>query len=123
MSLEFHLENRIGTRPVAYSGMCQEGDEAVLESLEAALDPAFGLGCWRHRVGDVKRPQDPLELAARIGVVMVGAWPEQAQAGGVDRLGQTVALECLTKMQEVIPGGVALDKPAGHVEAGAVVYC
>ena len=86
--------------------MGQEGDEAVLEGLEAALDLAFGLGRGGHEVGDVECSEGALKLAAWIGVVMAGTGAEEAQGVGVDFLGQAVALEGLAEMLEVVPGGI-----------------
>ena len=70
---------------------------------------------------DVERPQGTLELAARVGVMIAGAWPEQTQGVGIDRLGQAVTLEGLAEMLEVIPGGVSLDEAAGDKQTLAVI--
>jgi hypothetical protein len=121
LALNFHLEDRIGGLPVADSGVGHQGDEAVLEGLKAALDLALGLRRWSHEMRDVQRPQGTLELAARIGVMVAGAWPEEAQGVGIDRLGQTVALECLAKMLEVIPCGIALNEAARDKQARTVI--
>ena len=121
MALDFHLEDRIGCLPVADFGVSHQGYEAVLEGLKTAFDLALGLRRWSHEMGDVERPQGALELAARIGVVGAGAWPEKAQGVGVDSLWQAVALESLAEMLEVIPGGVALDEAARDKQARTVI--
>ena len=84
--------------PVADSGVGHQGDEAVLEGLEAALDLALGLGRGSHQMRNLQGPQGALELAARVRVMIAGARSEQTQGVGVDRLGQAVTLEGLAEM-------------------------
>jgi hypothetical protein len=72
-------------------------------------------------VRDVKRPQGALELTARIGVVVAGTRPEEAQGVGVNRLGQAMVFEGGPEMLEVIPGGVALDEAACDKQARAII--
>lgn len=121
LALDFHLKDGIGGFPIADPSVCQQGDEAVLEGLKAALNFAFGLRCWGHEVCDVKRPQGALELATWIGVMIVGTRSEKAQGVGIDGFRQAVALEGLAKMLEVIPGGVALDEAPRNKQARAVI--
>ncbi len=73
--------------------MRQQGDETVLKGLKSALDLAFGLRRRCHEVRDVECPQGALKIAARIGVMVAGTRPEDAQGVGIDRLGQALTFE------------------------------
>lgn len=63
MARDFHLEDFVGERIGVDLGVGEEGDEAFLESAEAAFDFAFGLRGWGHEVGDAEGAQGALELA------------------------------------------------------------
>lgn len=54
LAVDFHLEDGIGFFPIRHTGVRQQGDEALLEGLEAAF--YFTLGLWRggYEVGDAK---------------------------------------------------------------------
>jgi hypothetical protein len=118
---DFHLEDFVGERVGVDFGVGEEGDEAFLESAEAAFDFAFGLRGWGDEVGDAEGAQGALELAAGVEVVVGGTGAEEAQGVGVDGKGDAVALEGFAEVLEVGPGGVAGDEAAGDVEAGVVV--
>jgi hypothetical protein len=121
LARDFHLEDFVGERVGVDFGVGEEGDEAFLESAEAAFDFAFGLRGWGDEVGDAEGAQGALELAAGVEVVVGGAGSEEAQGVGVDGKGDAVALEGFAEVLEVGPGGVAGDEAAGDVEAGVVV--
>ena len=103
--------------PIVHAGVSEECDEAFLKGLKAALDLAFGLWGGGYYVRYVECLQGSLELAAGIGVIVAGTWSKQAQGIGVDRFWQTMALEGLAKMLEVIPSGVTFHEASCNVEA------
>jgi len=76
----------------------------------------------RDEVGHAQTAQGALEFAFRIAVIVAGAGPEEAQAVGVNDLGQAPDLEGFAKMFEVIPSRVRLDEAAREVEAGMVIH-
>ena len=95
--------------------------EVSMEGLKAALDLALGLRRWSDKMRYMQRPQGALKLATRIGVMVAGAWPKEAQSVSIDRLGQAVALERFAEMLEVIPGGVALDEATRDKQTRTVI--
>jgi len=97
--------------------MCHEGDEPFLESAEASFNLAFGLGRGRHEMGDLQGAQSALELALRVAVIVAGTRAEKAQSVGIDDLWQAVAFECVAKVQEVVPCGIALNEASRHAES------
>ena len=119
--MDFHLEDLVGGLVGGDIGVGEKGDEAFLEGAEAAFDLAFGLGRGCDEVGDAEGAEGALELAARVEVVVGGAGAEEAQAVGVDGLGDAVALEGLAEVLEVGPGGVARDESPSDVAACGVV--
>jgi len=121
LALNFHLENQICGLPVVDFCVGQQGDETVLKGLKSALDLAFGLRRRCHEVRDVECPQGALKLAARIGVMVAGTRPEEAQGVGIDRLGQTLTFEGLAEMLEVVPGGISLDETSRDKQTRAVI--
>ena len=72
-------------------------------------------------MGNPDGSQGALELAARVEVVVRGTWSKEAQAVGVNGLGDTEDLENPTEVEEVGPSGVAGDESSSDVEAGVVV--
>jgi len=62
-----------------------------------------------------------LELTLGIAVVVAGAWTKEAEPIGVDGFRETVRLECVAEVVEVVPGGLGGDKTACNVEAGVIV--
>jgi len=115
------LEDFVGERVGVDLGVGDEGDEAFLESAEAAFDLAFGLRGWGDEVGGAESAQGALELAAGVEVIMGGAGAEEAECVGVDGLRNAVALEGFAEVLEVGPGGVAGDEAASNVEARVVI--
>lgn len=115
------MEDLVGERVRVDLGVGEEGDEAFLESAEAAFDFAFGLRGWGDEVGDAEGAQGALELAVGVEVVEGGAGSEEAQGDGVDGKGDAVALEGFAEVLKVGPSGVAGDEAADDIEAGVVV--
>jgi hypothetical protein len=70
LAFDFHLEDFVGAFVGVDLCMCQECNEAFLEGAEAALDFAFGLRGRSNEVGYTNGSQGPLELAARVEVVV-----------------------------------------------------
>ena len=101
--------------------MGEESHQAALEGAEAAFDLALGLRGGRHEMCHAEPAQGALELAFGGAIVVAGTGPEEAQAVGVDDLGQAPGLEGFPEMSEVVPGRVRLDEAAREVEAGMVV--
>jgi hypothetical protein len=121
LAFDFHLEDFVCVFVGVGLGMRQECDEAFLEGAEAAFDFTFGLRGGSNEVGNPDGSQGALELAARVEVVVRGAWSKEAQAVGVNGLGDTEGLENPTEVEEVGPSGVAGDESSSDVEAGVVV--
>ena len=121
LTVDFHLEDFVGARPSLNSCVCQEGDEAFLESAEAAFNFAFGLGSWRDEVGHGEAEQGALKLASGIAVIVAGTWTEEAQSVCVNGFRQAVRFEDAAEMAEVIPSGLSGDEAACHIETGMVV--
>ncbi len=70
MAFDFRLEDFVGAFVRVDLCISQECDEAFLEGAEAALDFAFGLRGRSNEVGYTNGSQGPLELAARVEVVV-----------------------------------------------------
>ena len=70
LAFDFHLEDFVGAFVGVDLGMSKECDEAFLEGAEAAFDFAFSLWGRSNEVGYTNGSQCPLELAARVEVVV-----------------------------------------------------
>ena len=90
LAADFHLEDFVGVFPGSHLCMSQEGDEAVLESAETALDFTFCLGSRCNEVSHAEAKEGALELTFGIGVIIAGTWTEEAQAVCVDGFRQPV---------------------------------
>ena len=117
---DLHLEDVLGLVPGLGAGMGEQSHQAALEGAKAALDLPLGLWGGCHQIGHAEPAQGALELAFRIVVIVVGAGPEEAQAVGVNDLGQAPG-EGFPEMFEVIPSRVRLDEAAREVEAAMVI--
>ena len=118
---DLHLEDSIGLPPGFSVGVGEQGCEAALEGAKAAFDFSLGLRSGRDQMGHAEPAQGALELAFGIAVIVAGAGSEEAQAVGVNDLGQAPGLEGLPEVLEVVPGRVRLDEAADEVEAGMVI--
>ena len=70
LAFDFHLKDFVGAFVGVDLGMCKECDEAFLEGAKAAFDFAFCLRGRSNEVGYTNGSQCPLELAARVEVVV-----------------------------------------------------
>ena len=78
-------EQGIGGLEVGDGRGAEQGDEAILESAEAALDFALGLRVRGDAVGDAPAEQGALELGADIVGAGVRGGAEEGEAVGVER--------------------------------------
>ena len=51
-----------------------------------------------------------MKFTLGIAVVVAGAWTKEAEPIGVDGFRETVRLECVAEVAEVVPGGLGGDK-------------
>jgi hypothetical protein len=121
LTLDFHLQDFVGVFPGLDFGVRQKGDQAFLESAEAAFDFPFGLRSWGDEVSHGEAEQGALELAFGIAVIVAGTWAEEAQAVGVDGFWEAVCFEDGAEMAEVIPSRLSGDEAPRNVEAGMIV--
>ena len=114
-------EEGVGGGEVGDGGGAQEGDEAVLEGAETALDLAFGLGIGGDAVGDAEAEEGALELGADIIGAGVRGGPEEGEAVGVVGARSAVGGDGRAGGAEVRPGGFVRDEGAGDDFAGMIV--
>ena len=118
---ELGLEQGVGVLVVGDFFVGQEGDEAFLEGVEAALNFAFGLGVGSDAMGGAQRSEGALELGMGVEPVGGAAVTKEREAVGVEAGGRAVEFDGRAQMGEVIPGGVAAHKGAGEGFAGVIV--
>lgn len=116
------LEEQIGLLVGAHFFVAEEGDEAVLEMAEEALDLALGLRVWSDAVIDAQAEQSALELAARLEFWLGGGRAKKGERVGVDGVREAMALEGLAEVAEVGPSSVCGHKAGGDQAAGVVVH-
>jgi len=103
---DLHLEDVIGLSPGLGAGVSEQSYKAALEGAEAAFDFALGLRGGRDEVSHAEPAQGALELAFGIAVIVARTGAEEAQAVGVNDLGQAPCLEGFAEVLEVVPCGV-----------------
>jgi len=97
-------EQEVGGGKVGDVCGAEQGDEAVLEGAEAALDLALGLRVRGDAVGDAQAEQRPMELGAHVVGAGVGRGPEEGEAVGVVGARCAVGGEGGARGFEVRPG-------------------
>jgi hypothetical protein len=118
---DFHLEDGVGLLPGGGAGVGEKGDETSLEGSESALDLALGLRRRSHKMGDAETPEGALEFAHRIVEIVAGAWPEEAQAVGVNDLGETPFSEGFPEVFEMVPCRIGTHEATREVESRVIV--
>ena len=118
---DLRLEQGVGGGVVGDLLVGQQGDQTLLEGVEAALDLAFGLGVGRDAVGGAQRCEGALKLGMRVEEVGGGAVAEEGQTVGVKGGGRTVLFDRAAQVREVAPGGVARGKGTRDDFAGVIV--
>ena len=114
-------EEGVGGIEVGEGRGAEQGDEAVLESAEAALDFSLGLRVRGDAVGDAQAEQGALKLGADIvGAGVRGGTEEGEAVGGVGARG-AVSGDGRAGRAEVSPGRLARDKGAADDFAGVIV--
>jgi hypothetical protein len=121
LACNLHLKNDVGLLPSGGAGVGEKGNETSLEGSEAALDLALGLRCRSDKMGDVETPEGTLEFAHRIADVIAGAWPEEAQAVGVNDLGEAPLSEGFPEVLEMVPGSIGTHEATRQVESRVIV--
>lgn len=117
LPVDLHLEDLISVLPVTHVGMGEKCDETLLESSEAALDFALGLGSRSDPVSDLQGPQGALEFAFWVGVIRRGTGAEKAQAVGINAQGNAAGKKGGAEVLEMVPGGVRGNEAPGDIEA------
>ena len=115
------LEQGVGVFVVGDFLVGQEGDEAFLEGVEAALDFALGRGVGGDAMRGAQGGEGALELGMSVEAVGRGAMAEEGEAVGVEAGGRAVEFQGRAQMREVIPGGVAAHEGGGDDFAGVIV--
>ncbi len=115
------LEQGVGVLVVGDLLEGQEGDEALLEGVEAALDFAFGLGVGGDAVGRPQGGEGALELGVGVEAVGRGTMAEEGQAVGVEGRRQAVLFQGRAQVHEMAPGRVAGGEGGGDDFAGVIV--
>lgn len=121
MPRDLALQEGVGVFVVGDTFISQEGDEALLEGVEAAFDFAFGLGVRGDAMGDAQGGEGALELGVGVEAVGRGAVAKEREAVGVERGWRAVLFEGGAQMAEVAPGGVAGGEGGGEDFAGMIV--
>lgn len=115
LTLDFHLQDLVSMLPGLDFGVGQKGDQAFLESAEAAFDFSFGLRSWGDEVSHGEAEQGALELASGVAVIVAGTRAEEAQCVGIDGVWEAVRFENGAEMAEVIPSRLSGNEAARNV--------
>jgi len=107
---------------VADSLEAEKGGKTLLPEVELPLDLPLGLRIFGDEVAHSEASQGSLKLGQGVGVAgLAGLVAEEAEAIGIEVVGQSVGLEYLSDVIEVGEGGFGLDKACSDNAARGVI--
>ena len=107
---------------VADSFEAEKGGKAFLPEVKLPFDLALGLRVFGDEVTDSETSQGSLELGQGGGVAgFARLVAEEAEAIGIEVVGQSVGLENLSDVTEVGEGGFGLDKASSDDATGGII--
>lgn len=122
MPIDLGDQQLVGLNVVAHRFDTHQRGEPLLPEAELALDLALGLGISGDKVADSQAAQGALKLGEGVGVAGLARFvTEEAEAVGVEVVGQAVGGEDLPDMGEVGEGRFRLDEACSDDETGGVV--
>lgn len=120
--VDLHGQQLVCLGMVADSFEAKKGGKAFLPEVELPFDLAFGLRVFGDEVTHAKTSQGSLKLGQGVGVSSFARLvAEEAEAVGIEVVGQSVGLEDPSHVIQVGEGGFGLDKASSDDAARRVI--